>query len=859
MPLEERDIGRPDPADPILGPLSDEIDDPVLEVRKRFALVEQVEQHQRREEKEDLSFADRDQWSVDARESRKGEQTNEGLVYSKPTLTLNLLNPALQVAIQDARVSKLGVHVSSRSAKPSNTTYYLQGLVEKIQRDSGAQAIRMAAYDRMLKGGRGVYRLALEYEEEDPNLDLAAFDQVIRLKPLKDQSTWYCDPSAEELDKADADWMLHTFKLPVHERMRRWPNVPLAGGDSGAVFEDLNNNDDWYAQDETGKDRQVRIAYYSFKVRRQTTILFHRDFPQPFYEDDAPPELLELAKQKDGGVLRRIAEKVTLRLRVTDGHKVLEESEYPGMFHPYVPVLGQMSYLDGRERYRGIVSFVKDPCQGMNVMFSAAVQALSQPISLLMGDEQADELQEVLEESWVKPRVVIPYTPQIVEGTLVPPPSPISMLPSIEHLILLMQHTRDIISHLTGTPEYTTNANAVRDRSAKSADIQDEQGSRVYSTHLDQFAAISMMYEGKALVDLIPKVYDRPGRMIWVRGSSDGKEAPIILKQPFYRDHKGFPHPVPHEACGGTGFLIDPLTGAQTVDPACDGTGVAPREGAPEVFQDSQVEYIDFAEGRYAIDVSVGRQEDSRKRERVTGMTTMAGAAPDFTPYFIDQFFREMGMPEIADRIQAKLPQTQDEPGPISPVAKQMLAERDAQIQQASEALQQARQLIETQQVISQGKIAQIQAKGEVDIQRDLVKSRADVQKEQGKALADMTAEERKAELTRLLAEQENEFKLLIERMKLDSAERIALVQSADKQREQMIDAELKGEQIAAGERASARSDASRERVGERQAQSSERKTAIDNETRRQASDASTEQRREAAALTNKAKKGEDS
>ena len=54
------------------------------------------------------------------------------------------------------------------------------------------------------------------------------------------------------------------------------------------------------------------------------------------------------------------------------------------------------------------------------------------------------------------------------------------------------------------------------------------------SGYLDNLASVSMLYEGKVLKDLIPRIYDRPGRVVPALGPDD-KRRSLMVEHPVRR------------------------------------------------------------------------------------------------------------------------------------------------------------------------------------------------------------------------------------------------------------------------------------------------------------------------------------
>ena len=831
--------------------------DDVAEVRDRYDYAIERYRHQREAERVDLRFTDIDEWDSGARQAREGEITEDGLAYGKPTNELHMAEPGIQFALEEAREAKLAIKLVSRGTKPSMTTLYLEQYLEQIQRESGAQDVRMDAFERMLKAGFGVYMIGTRYVEKNPKLTLAAFDQEPYIAPVKDQATVLPDPDAEQIDKSDGRFWIRTYMMPLEVRRQKWPDKKVIA--DASFFEDPNATSDWYDADTNGRNRHCRIAYFYKRLNRQKLILYHPQFGDPVYEEDAPKELKALHKKKDSQVQARYAVDETILRRVVDGHQVLEEGIYPGRYFPFIPVFGRRSFMDGRERYRGVISFVRDPCQSLNIMFSAAVQALSQPLSWVMGDEMADELEDSWDLLWKNPRVRLTYRPQVEQGQLLPPPSPVALVASVDHLVVLIQQTRDLIALMTGVPQFSTNANAPRERSQAGVEGIAQAGSRLYNVYLAQWATISMLAEGQTLVDLIAVLFDRPGRRLRLR-TRDGREAEIIIKQPFYHDENGEAHTVPHERCHGTGVILDE-NGIPQVDEVCGGTGIAPKDEAPETYQNFKVLYVDFSEAPSVVDVTVGRQEETKKRERVTAMSVLAGAAPDYVRFFIDQFFRDLGLPELADRVAKHLPEAQDDlESAIPPIAKQMLAEKDAELQAVSEALTQAQEWIRTDRVKVQGRLEEVRVKGDVELERERVKAQGELIQKAADAAAKGNLEEVKGIVQQALENIRGEWQMAMKELETASSERVAGVQSDTALAGKAIDAGVKAanqqeqSRIADADRIAGQQDgaaerASREREGAAARASSERQAAAGRiSTERQAGAERASREREGAA-----------
>ncbi len=112
-------------------------------------------------------------------------------------------------------------------------------------------------------------------------------------------------------------------------------------------------------------------------------------------------------------------------------------------------------------------------------------------------------------------------------------------------------------------------------------------------------ANISLPLEMKIKLDLIPHVYDRPGRVVQVI-TGEGKTRPVMLNQAFTMMN-GRPVAVP--------------------------TGMGVGAPAPQ-----DVKHYDLSKGRYGISVTIGKSNDSRLQEGSDSIGRLMEADPQLLP-----------------------------------------------------------------------------------------------------------------------------------------------------------------------------------------------------------------------------------
>ena len=160
-----------------------------------------------------------------------------------------------------------------------------------------------------------------------------------------------------------------------------------------------------------------------------------------------------------------------------------------------------------------------------------------------------------------------------------------------------------------------------------------------------------MIYEGKILRDLIPKIYEREGRIVAAIGADDQRRLVMVN--------------APHVVQGKKPVRVPAGTqGAKT---------------------------IDLQAGEYSVSAEVGKSWSTKREEAVSAMGDLAQAAPQLVPTYADLWVRNMdgpGFMQIADRLHKTLPpQLQDngEGQETDPKVQAM----QAQLQQAGQMVQQ--------------------------------------------------------------------------------------------------------------------------------------------------------------------------
>jgi hypothetical protein len=333
-----------------------------------------------------------------------------------------------------------------------------------------------------------------------------------------------------------------------------------------------------------------------------------------------------------------------------------------------------------------MVRSAKDAQRMLNYWESAKTEAiaLAPKAPWLVAEGQIENHEDQWATSNITTHAYLEYKPKDVGGTMVPPPQRQVYEPPIQAITVAEGGAIDNLKATTGVYDPSLGA---RSNETSGIAIRQRlmQGSTANYHFVDQLAT-AINYEAKVLVDLIPKIYDRPGRVLRIIGEDD-TERPVTLNQP-YQDKGGLQR------------------------------------------------FYDLSAGRYDLAVDMGPSHETKRQESVDSMTAFAQAAPQLVPLYADLYVKAMDWPgaqQIAERVRPPGVADDDQPQ-IPPQAMQQMQQLGQENQELKARLQQAVQMLQAKQVEAESReriaaadnatrerIAQLQA--EIDV----ISKRADL------------------------------------------------------------------------------------------------------------------------------------
>ena len=672
----------------------------------RFRLCDEAFKDQRERELDDLRFVDERgaQWDDDVRRSRNGSPGGSGLppIAPRPCLEFNLLRGPVQQVINSARQAKLGLSFAPEGEGASRAVAQAyDDIARAIQADSRAHLARQWAFERAAKCGFGAYRILTEY------VNAHSFDQRIIYQRILNQAAVYLDPFAQEPDWSDGTFAFITQDLPIARYRKLYPDSQLANHSDAELTSIGNDRPTWITTSDGSAGLSCRIAEY-WQVHEETRLLVLLPDDTTAYEDQIPADILATVEQDRGRPLLRRPISMGRRVTVTilNGVELFDPQEWNGSYIPIVPVVGDETNLNGDRRWSGIVQFARDAQQSYNYMRSAQAEAVGlAPRSYwLIADGQLEGYENWWAQANTRNLPYLPYRLTTYAGGQAPPPQRVIQEPAIQAVTLAAAAAKDDLHGTTNMPPVSLGQLDPHERSGVAIRALQGQAEVGSSGYLDNLASVSMLYEGKILKDLIPRIYDRPGRLVPALGADD-KRRSLMVNIPFV-EQNGQPQAVP--------------------------------PGTPGA------ELLDLKSAELSVTAVVGKSYATRREETSDAIAAIMQAAPGLAPILAPYWLDELDFPgakKLAAIAKKTLPpQFQDDESgqPNLQQLQQQMAQGQQLIELLTKELQAKTQVIETDQIkadaqvqVTQLEIASKERIESLKAQVDLLKAEMAAQSKQ--------------------------------------------------------------------------------------------------------------------------------
>lgn len=606
--------------------------DVVTEARERFQIC--LDSEDRDPALDDLRFLKGDQWDPEAIEQRR--------LDNRPCLTFNNMPAIIHQVTNDARQNKQSIQVAPvDEGADVKVAEVIEGLIRHIEYDSGADA----AYDTALQGaaeiGFGFFRAVTEYESAE------SFDQIIKIKRIRNPFTVHLDPNAQEADGSDAQYAFISSRMAMEEFRRLYPKASATGEGVGTSTGD---NGVW------GCKEWVRIAEYYRIEYRADTLHQLRDGSTILASDKGYFVGLDVVRSRKTQVPTVMWYKIT-------GAEVLEEAEIPCKTIPVFPVYGDEIDEDGKVTRNGIIRHAKSPKKMENYWLTSATEEIAMrtktPFIGALG--QFEGLEKDWQAANVRNFAYLEYNPVSLEGNLAPAPQRQAPADVPTGFIQMAGIARDTVKAVTGIYDASL-GNRSNETSGLAIRARQAQGD-VANFHLVDNLTRAIIRLAKCLIQMIPRIYDTQ-RVVRILGE-DRKQV----------DHVAINTPGPAKGPDGR--------------PVVDALGQA-----------VQTVLNDLTVGTYDVTVSTGPAYNTLRQETVANMIEVGGKWPKLFEIAGDKLVSAMDWPgaeEIAERLKRALPPGVADDGdddaamvqtPKGPIPAAQAGQMIGQLDQAVQAMQ---------------------------------------------------------------------------------------------------------------------------------------------------------------------------
>lgn len=547
-------------------------DDILKEAKDKYEYSASSFQHIYDEAKKDLKFVydiDDGQWPSPIRQSR----TKDG----RPIITCNKLQKFVRSIRGDAQQNRPRVKVIPVDSNADvNMAEIYNGIIRQIEYQSDAGIAYDTAYANAVASSIGYFRLRTDY------IDNESFNQDIFIDRVPESDAIHLDPDARDFEFSDGSFGFIEELMDKDTFKKRF---------KGASDTDFSGRKeiigDWIL------DEKIRLAEYFYKdTKRIKLVLLSTGEAVPITGGVTEKDI----KDRGFEIIRdRFVDETIVRWCLINGYEILDRSDWPGKYIPIIPVFGDEIVIDNKRYYLSLTRGARGPQEMYNYWATAATEsvALAPKVPVFVDHRQIKGFEPEWEQINRSTRPFVRYN--AIAG--LQKPSRESQIEVPAGIMAMMQQTAfDIEDHL-GRYE-SSKGEASNERSGKAIIARINQSDKGTYTFVDNYAR-AIIFCGKQIINLIPKVYDAPRAMI-ITGE-DGTQQLVDVNQP-----------------------------------------VAQEDGTIGIANDLTV-------GRYDLIASVGATYVSKRQEMVEMMIQSMQYAPQLAPIIAPLIFKYSDWPGASE------------------------------------------------------------------------------------------------------------------------------------------------------------------------------------------------------------------
>lgn len=375
----------------------------------------------------------------------------------------------------------------------------------------------------------------------------------------------------------------------------------------------------------------------------------------------------ETGKDKNGKDVTRKKTKCTIQRYKLSGQQVLKTTTFPGEYVPIVPFVGEEAWEDGERHYLSLIRKAKSAQKSLNLKKSIEDEVLmKQPLAPVMVPAGAIENYK---DDWLDPSksMALRYDVWDAEGRQMPPPQRLNPPIASEGLHLAAQTNMDDIKASMGIYSNSLGQQG-QEVSGKAINARKIQAD-VATYHFGDNTVKSITQIGRIIVCAWNEINDTPREIFGINGENK------------------------HTSFGINGHKVD-----------------------------GQDESFDFSGDKYDVRVITGQSYTTVRQESAEFYQDLVKSSPDMIKVCGDLMFENMdiaGAQAMASRMKKLIdPQLLAEEGDEQ---DPQVAALNGQLQQASQALEQAGAVNQQLEQQLKDKNAAIMAKTQVDTEKNQI------------------------------------------------------------------------------------------------------------------------------------------
>lgn len=482
-------------------------------IRDRYKYASDQWQEARDERTTDLRFILGDPWTEDDRKARREA--------GRPTISHDELGQYLNAAINGVRQNRRGIKIGpAKAGADEQTAAQQEDLVRTIEKNSRAQGVYCQAFQQMVEGGYGFFRVSRKYTDDD------SFDQEIVLKGIPNPDSVLVDPDCQEPDWSDQRFCFVLEPMPRDEFKRRWP---------GAQVQDFSNEDMRVAPDWIKEDSVLVAEYWELETAESYTLYQRADGSS------------SRTKPEGQRVVRtRTVEVKKLVQRFTNGIEILEETEQPGDVIPIVPMIGLERWVDEgsgpKRKINSMIRLARDPQMSLAFLSSQQMEeaGLSPKVPYVGYKGQFESDQEAWDSITKIPHAYLQVDALVdgASGQVLPLPQRVPFTPNFQEYEIAKDSARRAIQAAMGISPLPTAAQRNNEKSGVALEkITDAQNLGSYH-FIDSFDR-ALCYAGRVILAWIPVTYDTEREISLRKADDTHKVVTINTREPYFDQHSG--------------------------------------------------------------------------------------------------------------------------------------------------------------------------------------------------------------------------------------------------------------------------------------------------------------------------------